>query len=179
MKRWWLVILLLLSLGLNLGMLLPRLGGASKEPLDDPPASEQRMPPILRRMANELRLQGETRQTFLSMQHEFFRQTREGREKVGRIQDELRREVVSRNPDRERVDRLLDELASTQAHLERVFVTHLLDSRELLDGRRERQFLRMMQHLRQRRHRDLSEEGPRNRRFPRRFPGAGPADRTE
>lgn len=155
MKRWWLVIALLLSLGINVGFLAKRTlrsTGQGDQPQISKAEDERQMrglPPVFRRLANELRLQGENREKFLEMQRDFLERTLVGRQEVSRLQTELRRELVSRNPDRGRIDDRLEALAAAHFQLEKVFVDHLLDTREMLKPRQERLFMRFMQRLRE------------------------------
>lgn len=153
MKRWWLVIALLLSVGVNIGLLAHRAlrsAEADEASFSSESESESRdLPLIFRRVANEMRLRGEIRRRFFEMQLEFLNQTRVGRQVVSSLQTELRRELVARDPDRELIDRKLEALAAAHFHLEKIFVDHLLDTREILEPRQERLFMRFMQRVRQ------------------------------
>ncbi len=155
MKRWWLIILLLLSLGINVGFLARqalRSGPPGSQPQISAEDDERQMrglPPVFRRLADELQLQGEERERFLELQRELLRQTFVGRQEVSRLQKELRRELVSRQPDRERIDHQLEALARAHFQLEKIFVDHLLDTREMLEPRQERLFMRFMSRLRE------------------------------
>ena len=215
MSRWWLILALLLSVGINIGILATLAfqgrsgdGGATAHGIatgvgpddpaaggtaEDPPAREGRLPPVIRRMADELRLEGEKRAAFVEVQRAFFEQTISARSRMARLQREIRREVTSEDPDREALDRLLVELSSAHTDLERAFVTNLLDSRELLDGDQERRFMRFLRRLRQvrgeverrfrERWRSMAEDrdrlGPPRRRRPgaQRFDRPGPGGR--
>ncbi len=170
MKRWWLVIALLLSVGINAGILVTlalqkrspdrtAAGGVAgrsvvtADPVgsaDDPLPRDAR-PPVIRRMADELGLEGDRRAAFTEIQRTFFEQTLAARARMARLQREIRAEVTSEDPDRDALDRRLVELSAAHTDLERAFVTNLLDSRELLDGDQERRFmhfLRRMRHVR-------------------------------
>ncbi len=166
MKRWWLLIALLLSVGINAGILAtlafqalspgdrPATGTASGEPVVDGPPLERlpregRQPPVVRRMADELGLEGEKREAFIVIQEAFFEQTLDARARMARLQRAIRREVTSQDPDREKADQLLVELSAAHTDLERAFVTNLLDSRELLDGEQERRFMHFLRRMRQ------------------------------
>ncbi len=162
MKRWWLVIALLLSLGANVGILASlafqarSAGGpadAATPPAPDVPAPRgERLPTrMVHRMADELGLEGEKRAAFVEIQRTFFEQTISARSRMARLQDEIRREITSEDPDREALDALLGELSAAHTDLERAFVNNLLDSREVLDAEQEmrfRHFLRRMRHVR-------------------------------
>ncbi len=230
MRRWWLLIALLLSVGINIGILATlafqarsaalegdelaktsvadaeTAEGADGDPAGDSaadgaagesPAREERFPPVIQRMANELHLEGEKRATFIDVQREFFEQTLTARARMERLQREIRREVTSGDPDRDDLDRLLVELSAAHTDLERAFVNNLLDSRELLDSEQEKRFMHFLRRMRQVRHeveqrfrerwRGSGERGPGprgrlgadrpgGRRFQRRPPPERPAD---
>lgn len=171
MKRWWLIILLLLSLGINVGFLARQAlrsgppGGQPQISAEDDERQMRELPPVFRRLANELRLEGEERERFLDLQREFMRQTYGGRQEVSRLQRELRRELVARRPDRERIDQKLESLATAHFELEKIFVDHLLDTREMLKPRQERLFMRFMSRLREARRETQQWQQQRRSRF--------------
>lgn len=187
MKRWWLMIALLLSVGINVGILatlaFQARSGGDREAGDptrtdavdngvseDPRVREGRLPPVIRRMADELRLEGEKRAAFIEVQRTFFEQTLAARSRMARMQREIRGEVTSEDPDRDALDRLLVELSAAHTDLERAFVTNLLDSREFLDSEQEKRFMHFLRRLRQVR-------GEVERRFRERWRGMEGRDR--
>ncbi len=168
MKRWWLVIVLLLSLGVNVGLLASRPwrgpGASGERPGESPAVRPADRPPrFALRMADELRLRGERRAAFLERQRLFLDETLAARERFGSLQAELRRQLIAAEPDREAVDELLEQIAAAHVELERAFVGNLLDSRELLGPERERRFLRLLQQLRSSRQRERPLPGERSR----------------
>lgn len=184
MRRWWLVIALLLSVGINIGILAtmafqtrPATGGTSEEAIapdniggigseKNPPPLGERSPPVIQRMANELGLEGDRRAAFIEIQRVFFEHTLAARSRMARLQREIRGEVTSADPDREALDQLLTQLSAAHTDLERAFVTNLLDSRQLLDRDQERRFMHFLRRLRQVR-------GAVERRFRERWRGMG------
>ncbi len=118
MKRWWLVIVLLLSVGLNLGILAAiaaRRAQPGPGPRDPRPA-EALNPvadplPRLPRLADRLGLEGEERRRFIDIQWELFQKTGRLRLRRGEVHRELKRELTRGEPDRQRVDQLLRESA--------------------------------------------------------------------
>lgn len=181
MKRWWLWIVLLLSLGVNVGILLtlatgwgegratvpsagpeegapgriPRRSGGG--PPGGPPGAlppglreGSREPRILGDLADRLGLQGEVRDHFLSLQRGFFVRAFESRQQGFRLQEELGRELTAPEPDRERVSRLIDELADTRRALDHELAETVLATRDLLDDRQERDYLVFIRRLRER-----------------------------
>ncbi len=199
MKRWWLVIALLLSVGVNVGILatlaFQSLSADRDAGTEEPgtevgtdtvgtgtvdgstrrsPPREARFPPVITRMANELHLEGEKRAAFIEIQREFFEQTLAARGRMEHLQREIRREVTSGDPDREGLERYLVELSASHADLERAFVNNLLDSRELLDSEQEKRFMHFLRRMRQVRHEVEQRFRERWRGSGARRHGAGP-----
>jgi Spy/CpxP family protein refolding chaperone len=171
-KRWWLVIVLLLSLGMNLGLLAsrpwrgsdwrsPAWRGAAPTAEGPPGEPGDRLPRFAERMAAELGLRGEQRDAFVERQRVFFEQTLDARDRFLRLQAELRREVTAEEPDREAVDELLARISEAHVDLERAFVDNLLDSREILDPEQEQRLMRLLQRLRSSRERERLRRGER------------------
>lgn len=156
MKRWWLVLALLLSVGVNLGLLAavaarrlaPRPGPGAEAGL--PPRPALAGDPVVRltRLADFLGLEGEERRRFIGLQLSFYQETLKLRAEMGEVNRELRRELASRRPDRQRVDRLLERSSRLHLGLERALARNVLASRELLDERQERRYLRLLGRLR-------------------------------
>ena len=181
MKRWWLIIALLLSVGINIGILAsrvwpprasdqttPAVPGQRRAERPGPPID--RVPPVIFRLVDQLGLRGEDREAFIDIQRRFLERTRSARTRVGRLQIRLRRELGAAEPDRARIDELLDQLGAAHAELERAFVDDLLSSRELLDAEQEKIFLRFLGRIRQFRKEDerrLRERLPQPRRWDR------------
>ena len=146
MRRWWLVLALLLSLGINVGILATLGVQRSRERQSPAPARGGGVPagPELERVADRLELAGEARRRFLEIQRRFLAETGAERLRLDRARAELRREILSAHPDRARVEELLAAAAGSTAALERALVRNVLDSREVLDEEQERRFLRFV-----------------------------------
>lgn len=204
MRRWWLWIVLLLSLGANAGILLtlalsertassegdppiesgdawrertPRPGlppdGGPGDPGDpEGPRGERR---ILERLAERFGLEGEERERFFELQRGFFQQAFRSRQQGRRLQRELGLELSAPEPDRRRIEALIDELAQTRQALDRALADTVLATRELLDEPHETEYLVFLRRLRDRMGRD-GREGPRRRGPPLRRP---PTERPE
>jgi hypothetical protein len=211
-KRWWIVIALLLSLGVNVGLLAsvavrrmsppqaalpagagpgpegrqpgpegPARPGAAPEGPEGPPANN---PARLVRLADHLGLEGETRRRFLEVQWRFFERTARLRFRQGEVHRELRRTISRGEPDRRRIDALLDESARLFRGLEEALVESVVESRAILPPQEEREYLRLVGRLRrqgppalegqrpQRRPLPPWERGPRDRFPGREEPGA-------
>ena len=167
MRRWWLVIALLVSLGVNAGILATlaasgRIGGPVRPlagvPAGPPgalgPAGEQgpRLPAAagwrLERLADELGLAGEERERFVDLQRRMFQDgIALARERFA-LQAELRRELLAAEPDRERIETLIGEIAAVFTRLEENTASGILDTRELLDPEQERRYLRVVAQIR-------------------------------
>lgn len=147
MRRGWLVVALLLSLGVNLGLV----GAAvvrrhALERWERIRMGEERPPEGFgRRIAERLDLGEAERERFVAVQRALVERTAEGRRRIGELRRELRRELLAAAPDRPRIDALLDELGREEAALNRAFVDSVLDSREVLGARRTEAYLRFLE----------------------------------
>lgn len=205
MKRWWLVIALLLSLGVNAGILATLVlsgrdgraagtgrEGAGPEPARPPaafpdagPAGPAAAPPPLpelaerrlERLAAELGLAGPERERFLELQRRMLVDgARLARERFV-LQAELRRELLADEPDRARIDELIGEIAAVFTRLEQSTASAILDTRELLGPEQERRYLAVASQIRPRLLRQ-AEQTVRRRpgeRWRRERPGTSPA----
>lgn len=147
MKRGWLIVGLLLSLGLNLGLVgvavARRVGLERWERVargEAPPPSA-----LGRRLAERLGVPEDRREAFLDVQRRLLERTVETRREIGRARLELRRELLAPRPDRARVETLLDELARLEEEMNRAFVEGVLDSRETLAPRELELYLRFLE----------------------------------
>ena len=153
MKRWWLVIVLLLSLGLNVGILaavaVRRLGPGG--PGAKPPGAVNQPPdplPRLPQLANRLGLEGEERRKFLDIQWNLYQETSHLRLQLGETHRNLRHELIQPQPDQAQVDRLLEDSSRTYLALEKSLVSNILATRDLLGPEKEKQYLRLIGQLR-------------------------------
>jgi hypothetical protein len=146
-KRGWLVVALLLSLGVNLGLVgvaVARRVAVERwervrHGLEQPPEG------FGRRLADRLGVPAERRERFLAIQHGLIERTAAERRQVERARLELRRELLAARPDRARVDALLGELAERESALNRAFAASVLESREVLSGRELELYLRFVE----------------------------------
>jgi heavy-metal resistance protein len=156
MRRWWLVIALLLSVGLNVGILAAIAARRAAEPppaMDRGPRPEMANPggdplPKLPRLADHLGLEGEERRKFLDIQWNLYQETSRLRLQLGEVHREIRRELTRPEPDRGQLDRLLNESARIYLALERSLIKNVLATRELLDSEQERQYMALIGRLR-------------------------------
>jgi len=162
-KRWWIVIALLLSVGVNVGILAALATRRMARPeRQEPPPREQPAPPPApeeggqqeggppraSRLADRLGLEGEPRRRFLEVQQRFFEQTVRLRLHMVETQREVRRELMAPEPDRQKIDALLEDSARDFLSLEQALATNVVESREILDPEQEEEFLRVVASLR-------------------------------
>jgi hypothetical protein len=146
-KRWWLVLALLLSLGVNAGILATiavarlRPPAAQKTPQGPP---EKR----LARLADHLGLKGDERQRFLALQRQFFANTGHDRKRLQQIYRQVRRELTSAHPDPEHLDRLLAESSQVYLTVERAVTANVLETRKILKPEQESIFLDLIERMR-------------------------------
>ena len=189
-RRWWLGVALLLSLGVNLGLLAAVAGdwwrghghgggeGEAAAPVERPvpdtaaatpvdggdlatgwrpgeegmstePSEEElrrHMPPV-GRMADHLGLEGEKRERFVRLQRQVFLRMARTRVERRALTRELYVELAAPQPDRQRVDELLDELSRLYSDTERLTATGILESRALLDEEEQRRYLEILRRL--------------------------------
>lgn len=143
MRRQWIFLALLLSLGVNCGLIGMGIARhrmeVQRERDPRPPGREGA------RLADRLALAGEARESFLRLQRELGERVHAGRRQIDEARRDLRRELISPVPDRERVEALLGELNRAQDALDRAFVANILAAREVLDGRAEREYLQFVE----------------------------------
>ena len=158
MKRWWLVIALLLSLGVNAGILVTLMAhrwgvrqaqkALAEKPIPLSNGQEGGQPQKIIRLADQLGLEGDLRHRFISLQGSFFAETLRLRTEQAEIQRELRREAASPSPNQARIDSLLQESGRIFLGLEQALVKNVLDSRRLLNPEQDRKFLKILARLR-------------------------------
>jgi hypothetical protein len=147
MRRGWLVLALLVSLGVNVGLVgvgLARRAGLERwqrvrAGLEEPP------PGMGQRLAERIGVPAARRDRFLAVQRRLVERTAAERREVVRLRLALRGELLASAPDRARIDELLTALAAREAELSRALVAGVLESREVLDGRELELYLRFLE----------------------------------
>jgi len=140
------VIALLLSVGVNVGLVAAIVAGRFRAP-----AREERQPPPvarLQRLADRLGLEGEARRRFVAYQRSFFEDTARDRRRLAEVNRELRGELVSPSPDPQRIEQLTAESSALYRTLERALAGNVLATRKLLAPDQERIYLRLIRQLR-------------------------------
>ncbi len=147
MRRWWLVIALLLSIGMNVGLLAAMVlngpGASGRQQAALRPAAPGR----LQQLANRLGLRGEMRRGFVERQRQFFAETAGPRARLPQLRRQVRAELTGPRPDRAEIDRLLRESAGLYLQLERSVVANVLDSRAVLGPAEERRYVELIGRL--------------------------------
>ncbi|MEM8993512.1 MAG: periplasmic heavy metal sensor [Acidobacteriota bacterium] len=159
MSRHWLrllPLLLLLSIGLNVGLLVgrgtpPRGGGSPDAAVAAPDAQvPPRVERMVRRMADELSLAGDDRERFFDVQRQFFARSFAAREQTRRTRRALHDELRRPDPDRARAEALLAAMAEAQRDVEAAFIVNYFETRALLQTpQQQRLFLRFIVRVRQ------------------------------
>ena len=127
MKRSWMAIVLLLSVGVNIGVLATL--GVSRVRDREPEWRESRRPqgprgvPSADRLADRLGLEGASREAFLEQHRRFFDTVGRVRSELSETRRTLRQEVALPAPDEERIAALLG-----------AYVRFALDNPELTRG---------------------------------------------
>ncbi|MEO7795850.1 MAG: periplasmic heavy metal sensor [Thermoanaerobaculia bacterium] len=145
MRRNWIFLALLLSVGVNCGLLgmgIARhrmLAERAREHSDRPPGRDGA------RLADRLELTGSARESFLRLQRELAERVHAGRRRIDDARRDLRLELISPEPDRARVEALLAGVLREQEALDRALVANVFAAREVLDGPAEREYLRFVE----------------------------------
>ena len=148
MKRAWVWVALVLSLGVNIGVLATI--GLSRMRVKDrweQPRPEGR--PDMSRFADHLRLRGEERERFIEIQRRLFETAREQRRELEFVRAELRSEFGASEPDQERIDELLRRSSEVYETLDRAFVASILDSREILTPEQQERYFHILTRMRE------------------------------
>jgi Spy/CpxP family protein refolding chaperone len=113
----------------------------------EPPFGGGPSPERLDEMMERLGVPPADRPQFLALHRRFFSASHEQRVRLESVRREMRVELTSPQPDRSRIDRLVVQSAELQVGIERTFVDHVLEARELLDGEAERRYLHLLSRL--------------------------------
>jgi hypothetical protein len=146
-KRWWLVIALVLSIGMNLGLLIALALSSPALVQQQQGVMRPTAPGRLQQLADRLGIEGEVRRHFIQRQRQFFAETAGPRARLPEIRREVRAELTRPHPDRARVDELLREGSDIFLMLERAVVANVLDSRAMLPPEAERKYVDLISRL--------------------------------
>ena len=184
MKRWWLVIALLLSLGINAGILAALAVGKFQErgqPRRRPVPFEGPMHDA-RNLARGVGLDNEGSAQFRELHRQFFETARKQRRNSMELRRELLSEVTADDPDRDEIEAILRRISESELEMERALVDTMLDARNILDDEQEQRYVRFLgSRLMRMDHGPGPSGGPRrpggpHRSRDRRRPGRGPGE---
>ena len=147
MKRWWLVIALVLSIGMNLGLLVALVLSSPALVQQQQATMRPGAPGRLAQLADHLGLQGEVRSRFLERQRQFFAETAGPRARLPESRRQVRAELIRRHPDQARIDELLKEADDIFIMLERAVVANVLETRKLLGPEAEGKYVDLISRL--------------------------------
>jgi Spy/CpxP family protein refolding chaperone len=183
-KGWLIVALLLLSIGLNIGLLAQR-GREKRERLDrrearlearqNPESAESRtarerplLKRLLDRMVDEVGVEGEQRDEFVAIQESFFDRTLATRERLRQSQRALRENLTSPQPDRALAASQAAEIAAAQKEVEAAFIENFFATSAILDQDQRQRYSKLVSELRRLRwdrgRRHATAEGREERR---------------
>lgn len=151
MKLSWLWIVLAVSLGINVGI-LATLGvqGSDKEKGTEEKTAEASLDERTGPIAERLGLEGEDREKFMQLQRGLLESTQGHREELDGMRREVRKELREDEPDRERMERLISDMAEVSAAQEREYVEMVMATREILDDEQQAMYLQFMAQARAR-----------------------------
>ncbi len=156
MKRWWIGIALLLSVGVNVGILATIAVSRARRGDGPPPIFrqlERRLPsgadPAMQ-LARRLGVDPSQEHAFRQLHRRFFEETVKQRRRMQQARRRMVEELVSESPDQELLEQLGREVAEAQVSMEKALVETTLRSREALDPGREEAYLRFLMNRLQR-----------------------------
>jgi hypothetical protein len=145
-RRWWLVIILLLSLGANLGI-LATLAVNRISPVGQPEVLRPIAPGKLSLVADRLGLKGEAKKRFIERHRRFLNETAVPRKRLGEIRLAVRSELIAAHPDRARLDALMKEASAIFLDLERALADLVLEIRAALPPEAEGRYVDLLSRL--------------------------------
>lgn len=163
MKRGWVWVALLLSVGVNIGVLATiGVSHLRTKARWERPRERDGSPPV-ERLANHLELEGQERDQFLEIQQNLFHTTRQHQEALQKLRTEIRSEVMSDSPDPSNVDRLLADVGAIHMDLDRAMVESVLATRKILTPEQQRRYFHVVERMRDASRRFDSRGGPPRR----------------
>lgn len=147
MKRAWVWVALVLSLGVNVGVFatigLSRMRSKARWEQMRPGG-----PPDMARLADHLRLRGSEREQFLDIQQRFFDTARRQRRELETLRAELRAELSASEPDWGEIEELLGRSGQLYQALDRALVESILASREILTAEQQQRYFHILSRVR-------------------------------
>jgi len=147
MKRSWVWVALLLSVGINIGILATVGVSRVRREARSERSPDQNGAPPFERIANHLQLEGEEREEFIEIQKRLFRASRQHQEALHQLRAELRHEVMSDSPKPAKVDELLADIGETHKDLNRLMVESVLASRKIMTPEQQRRYVQILERI--------------------------------
>jgi Heavy-metal resistance len=153
LRRWWLVIALVLSVGINLGILVVVLaahGGRGEERPErrrTPAEVASDARPRTLRLADRLHLEDPARQRFIERHRGFFEETARLRQQMSDLHRQLRHEMTQPQADPVKIEQLQRSAAETYMALERQLASVVSDTRKMLTPPQEKSYLGIISRL--------------------------------
>ena len=145
MKRGWVWVALLLSVGINIGVLATiGVSRARAKAGLERPRDRGGSPPV-ERLATHLDLDGEARDQFLDIQQTLFRSMQQHQGSLQELRTEIRREIMSDLPDPLNVDRLLGEVGAIHMDLDRAMVESVSATRKILTPEQQKRYFEVLE----------------------------------
>ncbi|MCH9650505.1 MAG: periplasmic heavy metal sensor [Deltaproteobacteria bacterium] len=160
MKRWWLILVLALSLGVNLGIVstLVIRHWTPKPPAVNNPGR------ALEQLVEQLDLDGEPRARFVTIQKDFYEQARRNHRRQRAAQQRLKRLLSAPNPDRQRIEGAIDELSLLYGERHRLLAEAVLRSSKILNRRQLNVYRRFLGRVGERFQKRDDRWGPRGQK---------------
>ncbi len=154
MKRWVLVVALVLSLGINVGI-LSTLALHQKAPA----RAARHVPGTLEELARRLQLEGSEKSRFIAIQRRFLGEVRKNQREGRRVQSALWKKLGARRPDEQEIRDLVERSGRIQAQRVELLARVVLETREILDRRQLHLYRRFLSRASRR----LSSQAPNRR----------------
>lgn len=148
MRRWWPILALLLSLGINVGLVtalvIDRSRARDDAGLEAPPNPDALPPgqggpgqlapgPRFKLAAERLGLAPEARERFLALEQRHFAEARAARLRVQEAREAIRRALLAAELDETEIERLTAAANAAVAEQDRGFVRHLVELKGILE----------------------------------------------
>jgi hypothetical protein len=151
MKASWLWILLAVSIGINVGVLgTLAVQGSGKDEESEEKATQASLDERTGPIADRLGLEGEEREKFMQLQRSLMESSQGHREELEGMRREVRKELREEEPDRDRMDSLIGDMAEVSAAQEREYVEMVMATREILDDEQQAMYLQFLAQARAR-----------------------------
>ena len=147
MKRGWIWVAVLLSVGVNIGVLATIGVSRTRTQARWDRPRDREVPQPAERLANHLQLEGDEKDRFLEIQQGLFRTVRRHQQELADLRSRIRRELMRDTPDPVEMDRLLDQVGTIHLSLDRAMVESVLASRGILTPEQRRRYFQVLERI--------------------------------